>query len=235
MSSERPDNVVNPEKPVTPRDAASLVLLRNGADGPEILMGRRPRTARFMPGVYVFPGGALEDSDYELCTSQPLADHVITRLSRKADPALAHALAWTALRETWEETGLMFGKPGKASGLPGCDALNAYATMGLTPDLGGLDYLMRAVTPRYVPMRFNTRFFIANGTEVAGAIKQMTELEDVGWRAVSDALRLKIANVTEIVLEQSVLYWQSKPAPDPDRPTLMFTQHEPGAVIILEE
>lgn len=235
MSSERPDKITPPKKPVTPRDAASLVLLRNGPAGPEVLMGRRPRTARFMPGVYVFPGGAVEEGDFELCTSQPLADHVIARLSRKAAPALAHALAWAALRETWEETGLVFGKPGTASGFAGCDALDAFAEMGLTPNLGGLDYLMRAVTPRYVPMRFNTRFFIANGTEVAGSIKQLTELEDIGWRAVSDALRLKIANVTEIVLEQAIHYWQSKPTPDPDRPTLMFTQHDPGEVIIREE
>lgn len=235
MSSERPNKIKSTEKPVTPRDAASLVLLRNGPAGPETLMGRRPRTARFMPGVYVFPGGAVEDGDFKFRTSQPLPDHVTARLSRKADPALANALAWAALRETWEETGLIFGKPGTASGLDGCEALNAFAAIGLTPNLGGLDYLMRAVTPRYVPMRFNTRFFIANGADVAGSIKQLTELEDIGWRAVSDALRLKIANVTEIVLEQAVRYWQSKPVPDPDRPTPMFTQYEPGEVIIREE
>lgn len=234
MSSECSDKA-QPKKPVTPRDAASLVLLREAAGGPEVLMGRRPLTARFMPGVYVFPGGAVEEGDFQLRSSRPLPDHVAVRLARKAEPALAHALAWAALRETWEETGLMFGGPGKADGVAGCEALNAFAADGLTPDLAGLDYLMRAVTPRYVPIRFNTRFFIADGTAVAGTIKQLTELEDIGWWRVDEAAGLKIVNVTEIVLEQALRYWQAKPAPDSGRPTLMFTQHSPGEVILREE
>lgn len=234
MSSERPDKP-QPKKPVTPRHAASLVLLRDGAGGLEVLMGRRPLAARFMPGVYVFPGGAVEDGDFLFRTSRPLADHVTARLTRKAEPALAHALAWTALRETWEETGLMLGGPGDADGMPDCRALNAFTADGLTPDLAGLDYLMRAVTPRYVPVRFNTRFFIADGSAAAGAIKQLTELEDVGWRRIDEALGLEIANVTEIVLEQALLYWRTKPPPDPARPTIMFTQHNPHEVILREE
>lgn len=234
MSSRRPDTA-QPKTPVTPRDAASLVLLRDGADGPEVLMGRRPLTARFMPGVYVFPGGAVEDGDFQLRSSRPLPGHVAARLARKAKPALARALAWAALRETWEETGLMLGGPGEAEGFADCAALNAFAAVGLAPDLTGLDYLMRAVTPRYVSIRFNTRFFIADGGAAAGSIKQLTELEDIGWRRIGDAAGLKVANITEIVLEQAELYWRTKPPPDPDRPTLMFTQHEPGAVILREE
>lgn len=230
MNSECPD-AAPPGKPVTPRDAASLVLLRDARDGPEVLMGRRPQSARFMPGVYVFPGGAVESGDFLLRPSRRLPDHVAARLTRKAPPALAHALAWTALRETWEETGLMLGSRGAVDGMPGCAALHAFAAAGLTPNLAGLDYLMRAVTPRYVPMRFNTRFFIADGATAKGSIKQMTELEDIGWRRVDDALGLNIVNVTEIVLEQALRYWRTRPPADADRPTLMFTQHDPGDVV----
>jgi len=234
MSSECPDKARS-QTPVTPRDAASLVLLRDGDGSPEVLMGRRPLTARFMPGVYVFPGGAVEEGDFLLRSSLPLRQPVATRLSRKAEPKLASALAWTAVRETWEETGLMLGGPGVAEGLPDCEALNAFAAHGLTPNLGGLDYLMRAVTPRYVPIRFNTRFFIADGAALAGSINQLTELEDIGWRRIDTALGLKIVNVTELVLEQALLYWETRPEPDEDRPTLMFTQHTPGEVILREE
>lgn len=234
MSSECPDEAP-PAEPVTPRDAASLVLLRDGRDGPEVLMGRRPRSARFMPGVYVFPGGVVESGDFLLRPSRPLRTHVAARLTRKAPPALAHALAWTALRETWEETGLMLGSHGDVNGMPGCAALDAFAAAGLTPNLTSLDYLMRAVTPRYIPMRFNTRFFIADGAAVKGAIRQMTELEDVGWRRVDDVLGLKIVNVTEVVLEQAIRYWRTRPPADPERPTLMFTQHSPGAVVLRRE
>jgi hypothetical protein len=116
-----------------------------------------------------------------------------------------------------------------------CEALSAFTASGLTPDLAGLDYLMRAVTPRYAPIRFNTRFFIADGAAVAGSIKQLTELEVVGWRLIDEALGLKIVNVTEIVLEQAQRYWQAKPPPDPARTTLMFTQHSPDEVILREE
>jgi 8-oxo-dGTP pyrophosphatase MutT (NUDIX family) len=234
MSSE-PSDKARPETPVTPRHAASLVLLRDGVDGLEVLMGRRPLTARFMPGVYVFPGGGVEADDFRFRSSRPLPGHVTARLTRKAEPALAHALAWAALRETWEETGLMFGCPGAAEGAVDCEALSAFTASGLTPDLAGLDYLMRAVTPRYAPIRFNTRFFIADGAAVAGSIKQLTELEVVGWRLIDEALDLKIVNVTEIVLEQAQRYWQAKPPPDPARTTLMFTQHNPDEVILREE
>lgn len=74
MSSECSDKT-QPNTPVTPRDAASLVLLRDGANGPEVLMGRRSLSARFMPGVYVFPGGVVETGDFQLRSSRPLPAH----------------------------------------------------------------------------------------------------------------------------------------------------------------
>lgn len=225
-------------RPVNPRDAASLVLIRGGSSGPEVLMGRRPLASRFMPGVYVFPGGAVDPKDYDMRTSHGPAAHVLARLGRKADSALAGALPWTALRETWEETGLMVGAAGTAGAARGddaCEALDAYAEAGLAPDLGVLDYLMRAVTPRYAPIRFNTRFFIADGAVASGAIRQVSELEDIGWRAIEQAMSLNIVNVTELVLTEAKKYWTDRPDGDPDRRTLMFTQHEPGDVILREE
>lgn len=230
-----PDNSGNRDDPVKPRDAASLILLRDGADGPEVLMGRRPLASRFMPGVYVFPGGAVDRGDFNLKTERDAAGAVIERLGRKAPPPLARALPWTALRETWEETGLMLGAPGAAQGTEGCPALGAYASAGLAPDLGALDYLMRAVTPSYVPIRFNTRFFIANGAVVSGELRQVTELEDIGWRTVRAAETLNIVNVTGLVLEEAAKYWRGEFDGAKDRPTPMFTQRVPGEIVLREE
>ena len=100
------------KKPAEPRDAASLIMLKGAPDDPEVLVGRRPEKARFMPSVWVFPGGAVEEADFLLQTPHNLRRDVLARLTRTTAPELAHALAWTALREMREETGLLFGKTG---------------------------------------------------------------------------------------------------------------------------
>jgi 8-oxo-dGTP pyrophosphatase MutT (NUDIX family) len=224
-----------PRIPVEPRNAASLVLLRDGAAGPEVLVGRRPMGSRFMPGVYVFPGGAVDGTDFALETDRPLADHVEARLRRQAPRPLARALAWTAIRETWEETGLLIGTPGRAAGEESCPAVQAFSTAGLAPDLRALDYLMRAVTPPYVPIRFNTRFFIADASAAQGPLRPCPELEDVGWRPIDEVLTLSVVNVTEYVLDAAKKYWLDRPTPDPMRRTPMFTQYHPGDVVLREE
>jgi 8-oxo-dGTP pyrophosphatase MutT (NUDIX family) len=221
--------------PVEPRDAASLVLVRDGARGPEVLMGRRPATARFMPGVHVFPGGAVDEADFAVRSERAVADDVLARLRRQAQQPLAHALAWAAVRETWEETGLLLGVSGSVAGQAGCPAVKAFADAGLAPDLTSLDYLMRAVTPPYIRIRFNTRFFIADGAAARGPLKPSPELEEVGWHPIDEALGLSIINVTEIVLNAARRYWAARPAPDPLRPTPMFTQYSPGHIVLREE
>ena len=234
MASET-DTPNIPKIPVEPRNAASLILIREGGAGPEVLVGRRPMASRFMPGVYVFPGGAVDEADFALETARPLADHVEARLRRQAERPLARALAWAAVRETWEETGLMIGAEGAASGAPDCPAIQAFAAAGLAPDLGALDYLMRAVTPAYIPIRFNTRFFVADATSARGLLRPNPELEDVGWRPIDEVLTLSIVNVTELALETAKKYWVERPIPDPMRRTLMFTQYDPGQVVLREE
>src|SRR5215211_3268387 len=99
-------------EPVEPREAASVILLRPGAAAPEVLLGRRNPGARFMPGAWVFPGGAADDRDGGLRT--------------------------TALRELAEEAGIE---------LPGPDALLPWS---------------RWITPRHLPIRFDTHFFVAS-------------------------------------------------------------------------
>jgi 8-oxo-dGTP pyrophosphatase MutT (NUDIX family) len=211
------------KKPATPRHAASLVVLRGQAEDPEVLVGRRPLSARFMPGVWVFPGGALEKNDFQLDTPHGLRDDVLARLSRTTEPDLAQALAWTALREMREETGLLLGREGDIAGETGTEAHGAYQDAGLAPDFTALDYLMRACTPEYQPIRFNTRFFIADGSQTSGETWQTAELEEIGWVRLNALPEMEIAGITEIVVDQARQYWLEKPDPDPHRKVMFFS------------
>src|SRR5216684_4905506 len=100
---------------VRPRDAASLILLRGAGRDLELLAGRRPGHVKFMPGVYVFPGGAIDREDNKPWRVATGGEHLPPRLARSAR---------AALRETWEEVGVLVGRR---------DAAISPATPGLTP------------------------------------------------------------------------------------------------------
>jgi 8-oxo-dGTP pyrophosphatase MutT (NUDIX family) len=176
-----------PAVPAVPRHAASLILLRERPDGPEVLMGLRGAGHRFMPNRLVFPGGAVDAADHGAPSATPLRPHVRRLLQQAAEPALADALAAAAARELAEETGLMLGTP---------------------PRLDGLDYLCRAVTPPVSPVRFNARFFIADAAVATGTLAGSGELEMLRFLPLTEALTLNLAHVTRAVLEQ-VLLWRA--------------------------
>lgn len=180
-----PANAAGTRKPVRPRDAASLVLLRHGTGVTEVLMGKRARQHKFLPDVYVFPGGRLDAADLRAQPLRPLPPSVTERLADHCSPRRAQALAVTAVRETFEETGLTLGTLGDS---------------GLRPDLGGLDYLARAITPSASPIRFHARFFLADGGQAEGSLGGSGELIDLHWISLEAALRLPLADVTEFLL-----------------------------------
>ncbi len=170
---------------VRPRDAATLVPLRRRRGTIEILMGRRAGKHRFMPNVYVFPGGRVDDGDHRVALLSPLREDVHAHLARESGPARARALAVAAVRETWEETGLLLG-----------DVQGGR----LRPSLDRLDYLIRAITPAESPIRFHARFFAAQVHERDGTVQSNGELLDLEWRPVSECLKLPVADITEYVL-----------------------------------
>lgn len=172
-------------KPVRPRDAASLILHRAGTHGPEILMGRRAARHRFMPDVYVFPGGRLDPADAQIKPLRPLRAEVIARFAGICTPKRAQALAVAAVREAHEETGLLLGTTDGD---------------GIRPDLAGLDVLARAITPSASPIRFHARFFIADGSQASGQLGGSGELLDLHWAPLPEALKLPLADVTEFML-----------------------------------
>ncbi len=168
-----------PGQAVQARPAASLIVVQHHAGQTRLLMARRHANHRFMPNVLVFPGGAVDEADYDAPVASPLRADVRARLERGATPALAHALAVAAARELTEEVGLSLGEP---------------------PALAGLDYLCRAITPPDRAMRFDARFFVVAASEVSGVMAASRELEDPGWYTLDEAFAGELAAATRAVL-----------------------------------
>jgi len=188
-------------KPVRPRHAASLVLVRRSARGPEILMGRRPPKAVF-PEAYVFPGGRLDPSDASIAPSTHLAPTVLEELRTHGacTPQLARALANAAIRETYEETGLLLaaaGDPGASHG-----PWAAFKAQGVAPAHDRLRFLGRAITPASAPVRFHARFFVADGEHLEGTIVGNGELSNISWYPLDEARQLPAIDVTQFVLAE---------------------------------
>ncbi len=157
---------------VVPRPASTTIVLRDGAPGLEVLMVRRSLQASFMPGSYVFPGGAVDAADGEAVADESaaaLAERV-GRVTGTGPAALAHAVA--ALRECFEECGLWLGAPAGAELAPLRARLHAgesFAALAAESRLplatGALQPWSHWCTPAGMPKRFDTLFFVARGPE----------------------------------------------------------------------
>jgi 8-oxo-dGTP pyrophosphatase MutT (NUDIX family) len=187
-------------QPVTPRHAASLVIYREGAKGREVFMGRRHQAARFQPGVYVFPGGMIERSDHLAHSISDLDRSITAKIAVGGSHGRAAALAMAAVRETFEETGLVVGAPGEVG--PSRDPTwSRFRELGLAPDLQQLGYIGRAITPSAQSIRFHARFFFVSDEHVRGDIVASDELEDLQWVSLEKLETLPVMTVTKLMLE----------------------------------
>ncbi|MDH3234022.1 MAG: NUDIX domain-containing protein [Alphaproteobacteria bacterium] len=186
---------------VRPKDAASLVLIRKTRAGMEVLMGRRHKKTRFMPDAFVFPGGRLDAADARAKPATPLAHAVEAHLLRSATSARARALAMAAVRETYEETGLLLGAEGSVGGTrdAGWDAVRQT---GMAPDLARLDYVGRAITRAASPIRFDARFFLAAADHFTGELGGSGELLDLAFLPLDQARELPSAMITQFMLSE---------------------------------
>ncbi len=200
--------------PVRPRDAASLILIRGEGSGCEVLMGRRAARHAFLPGAYVFPGGRVDANDARMRPATHLDAETSGYLERAGGSARARAIAMTAVRETFEETGLLLGAPGDP-GPSRDESWAAIKALGQAPDLARLSYLGRAITPAESPIRFDARFLIADGGQASGRLGGSGELLDLCWITIADALHLTIADVTEFMLGELARGLAAKPAARP--------------------
>ena len=198
---EDPANLV--ANPATPRDAATLILYKVTADGPRILMGCRSAGHDFMPDKYVFPGGRVDDDDAVVPALSELdAEEDRTLEIGATRPTRAFPL--TAVREMFEETGLIVGKASS----PFLDVPPAWADyfgQGAAPSLAGLQFVGRAITPPMRHKRFDARFFMANADDALiddRAPADSRELADLRWFTLAEVAGLDLPNVTRFVISE---------------------------------
>ena len=200
---ERPVETFEEKYPyMRPRDAATLILVRMKGRTPEVLMGCRAAKSAFMPNRYVFPGGRVDKADAHVPIATPLDRHVKARLLKAATPQRAQAIGVAAVRETFEETGLILGKPLKG-GAPRKDYgehWKGFLDQGMAPALDSLDLIARAVTPPGRPRRFNARFFMARAEDAAGEIRHSSEMGDIRWVKLDEARELPLPTITGLIL-----------------------------------
>jgi 8-oxo-dGTP pyrophosphatase MutT (NUDIX family) len=185
------------------RDAATMIVLRDRASDPKVLMGRRGTRAAFMPSKYVFPGGAVDAADRGVPFGRPLARPCADRLAEdsRCPPA---GLAAAAIRELWEETGQQIGQPGAWPAAP--PGWRGFAASGHLPDAVPLHFVFRAVTPPGRPRRFDARFFLAEAealtTDPDDFSRAEDELSGLRWVRLAEVRALDLPFITEVVLAE---------------------------------
>jgi 8-oxo-dGTP pyrophosphatase MutT (NUDIX family) len=193
---------------VAPRDAATLILLDRSGPSPKVLMGKRHHGHVFMPGKFVFPGGRVDAHDRLMPAGAPLDPRAEAKLMlhmRRATPAKAQALALAAIRETFEETGLLLGQKRAEPPAAPPGPWQAFAEAKVHPDLSSIHFVARAITPPRRARRYDTRFFTADARAIAhrieGKIGPDAELVELVWVPL-DGIKdhIELLAISEIVL-----------------------------------
>lgn len=190
--------------PKRPRDAATLILLDRRGKDVCVLLGRRHKGHAFMPGKFVFPGGRTDPNDSRVPVASaldPAEEAKLIGLGSRASAARARAIALSAIRETYEEAGLLIGSRGAfATNKPDWQG---FVEHGIQPSLAGLRFVARAITPPGRVRRFDTRFLSIWKDEVALELEDggpTHELEELVWLPIAEAKRADIPTITRTIL-----------------------------------
>jgi glyoxylase-like metal-dependent hydrolase (beta-lactamase superfamily II)/8-oxo-dGTP pyrophosphatase MutT (NUDIX family) len=185
----RPSQLLHPSRPPAPaRLAATVLLLRDGAQGLEVLMTRRSASASFAPGAYVFPGGSVDAADAQ-------HHHLATRRTGQRDDHLTEAIA--AIRESLEELGVLLARhaDGRWAAQTDIDALDRQADFfaqcaarGLRLAADEVFVLARWITDRDLPKRFDVPFLVARMPDGQTPVADESEQFEPVWLRPADAL-----------------------------------------------
>jgi len=214
-----------------PRDAASLVIVDGSEAKLKILLGKRRTTQAFAPGNYVFPGGGLDPADslHETGARLPEPDRIA--LAHDPGPTSAglspEAFAYAAIRETFEETGLLIGRPGEPP--VAARSVGPVPSLGFVPDIGALTFMARAITPPGRAKRFDARFFLADAAAISHrSTVNDGEFEDIAWFDVSSAMALNLHSMTREILALAAGLHPLSPMERLRRPIPYFFQGTDG-------
>jgi 8-oxo-dGTP pyrophosphatase MutT (NUDIX family) len=181
-----------------------------------VLLGKRHSRHAFMPGHYVFPGGRIEAADRLAPAFAELHPRVEARLGAavvRSKAKAPRAVALAAIRETFEETGMVIGRkavagvqpaPGGRIGAATHKPWGEFLATGFLPDLSGLRFIARAITPPRARRRFDARFLAIDAVAIAhrapGVVHPEAELTELIWVGLTEALKLPLPDITEMVL-----------------------------------
>ena len=183
---------------VEPKPAATVVLLRDGDQGLEVLLLKRHRSSGFVPGAYVFPGGRTDAADGD---AQLLAHAASFR-----DLNIPIEYWFAAMREVFEETGVLLAKDGAGQWVPDAATdplieqwrvklmdeqatlLQVLRSRGYTLEFSGVAYFAHWITPVAEPRRYDTRFFAAAVPPDRTIRADPREMTDVAWLTPATAL-----------------------------------------------
>ncbi|MBC8131170.1 MAG: NUDIX hydrolase [Rhizobiaceae bacterium] len=189
-----------------PRDAATLIIVDESGTIPKILLGRRSAQLVFMPGKLVFPGGRVEADDLALAAGYRLSDVILERLLMQTTSRFgerhAAAAGLAAIRETFEEAGLMIGNA--APFATRREGWRRFAEASVAPDPAALVPLARAITPPGPPRRYDTRFFGVSAERIAFRLpfeeRPDLEFDQLGWFSLDALSALELPGITRQVL-----------------------------------
>jgi 8-oxo-dGTP pyrophosphatase MutT (NUDIX family) len=227
------NEAAGPGRRIRPRDAATLILVRRDASGVRVLMGQRHAGHVFMPNKFVFPGGRVDRADARVAPLTPLRPEVERRVAHGVGATRARALAMAAVRETFEETGLLVGEPTARPPRTRSRSWRPFLERGIVPSLETLDFVARAITPPGGPRRFDARFFMADASCVHGdahdELAGSGELLDLHWVPLAEALALDLPEITHMVIGELE---KRLGAPDPAAHPVPFVRFAGNAMRI---
>jgi 8-oxo-dGTP pyrophosphatase MutT (NUDIX family) len=185
-------------------------------------MGRRSTRHAFMPGKFVFPGGRTDPADSRIPVAGDLPLEDACRLGAARTPARARAIALSAVRETYEEAGLLIGAD--TGTRPSGEAWADFARRGIAPSLAPLRYVARAITPPGRVRRYDTHFFAAWRTAVAAELDRgpADELEELCWLTFAEARAVDLPAITRTVLAELEGRLATDPALRPGGPVPFY-------------
>lgn len=188
------------------KDAASIVLLDNRGEEPCILMGKRAAKHKFMPNIYVFPGGRVDYADRFGPVGRTYQDDTLDLLMQqmrgRTTALRAQMMGLAAIRETFEEVDLKIGIESDTVHKTTNPSWSAFCKEGLKADLSKLSYIARAITPPGQNRRFDTRFFMADVSRYLDhqQAQSSEELEDVRWVTFEETKELPLHFITKRIL-----------------------------------
>jgi len=187
-------------EPAATSPASTVVVARPGETGIEVLLLRRPQRSGFAAGAWVFPGGRVDPSDSDLTITRAMTGPDPATWAERLgldDPEEALGFVVAALREAWEETGILIGHASPDADLQGTrrsllsgelDMAQAVDRTEIRYALDDLVYIAHWITPEPEPRRYDTRFFLARVAPGAQCVLEGDELAEARWISPAEAM-----------------------------------------------